>query len=170
MADIHGSPADGGQMPQAPNSGPAPVPYRGPGQSPEPPVYAVDLGTLVDPAADLIAVNPPMPGLSEQPWAHDAAAGSADAPYYPGAVSPVFTGGDADAGGRDEVAGDVAGSVAAATARWRELQSDTYGQGGVIGDLMVLPPNPLDPGVGSLGVALPTGDFYDPPRDYTTGG
>src|SRR5262249_17536967 len=98
---------------------------------------------------------------------HSIPAGLADAPYYAGPLSPIFTGGDSDAGGRDDVAGDVAGSVAAATARWRELQSDALPAGSVIGDPMALPPSPLGPGVGSLGLTDPMGAFYDPPREYT---
>jgi hypothetical protein len=31
---------------------------------------------------------------------------------------------------------------------------------------MALPPSPLDPGVGSLGITNPSGGFYDPPRGY----
>jgi hypothetical protein len=57
-------------------------------------------------------------------------------------VSPVAFPGDADAGGRDDVAGDVAAAVANAQARYGELQGDTYGQGSVIGDLVDLPPVP----------------------------
>lgn len=112
MADIHGSPANEPQGPQAPSPGPAP------------------------------------------------------APYEPGSPVPVFTGGDPDPGGRDDVAGTVDGAVAAATARWHELQSDTFGQGSVIGDLMTFPPGPLDPGAG-VGNTSPLGGFYDPPREYT---
>ena len=167
MADIHGSPADGGQMPQAANSGPAPVPYAGPDQSPEPPDYGVSL-VLGDAAHEVMS----FPGLgspvvTESAVAHSIPAGLADAPYYVGPLSPVMAMGDADAGGRDDVAGDVAGAVAAATARWREHESDTHAQGSVIGDLVTLPPSPLDPGVGSLGITDPMGAFYDPPREYT---
>lgn len=91
---------------------------------------------------------------------------SITAPYDAGSPQPISTAGDADAGGRDIVAGTVAGAVAAAQARFGELQSDTYGQGSVIGDVYRLPPSPLDPGVGSLGEASPSGAYYDPPRDY----
>lgn len=88
------------------------------------------------------------------------------APYEPGSPDPILVGGDADAGGRDIVSGDVAASVAAAEARLREYESDTYGQGSTIGDLMTFPPGPLDPGtVGGLkGGTDPSGAFYDPPR------
>jgi hypothetical protein len=163
MADIHGSPAGYAQNPQAANPGTAPVPYAGPRPG-EPPVYAVGLD-LGDAAAEVMAGIPSMPGLSESAQAHDIAAGVADAPYYAGGISPVDAMGDADPGGRDDVAGSVAGSVAAATARWHEHQADTFAQGSVIGDLLMLPPSPLDPGAG-VGNTSPTGGFYDPPRGY----
>ena len=86
------------------------------------------------------------------------------APYAPGSHQAIQVHGDADAGGRDDVAGDVAGAMAAAQARYHEHQSDTYGLGSTVGDVMTLPPNPLDPGVGELGEASPSGSFYDPPR------
>jgi hypothetical protein len=54
-------------------------------------------------------------------------------------ISPIYVGGDADPGGRDDVAATVAGSVAAAEARYGEHQRDTYEQGSTIGDLMDLP-------------------------------
>lgn len=60
----------------------------------------------------------------------------------PAAAGHVSVHGDADAGGGDGVAGDVAGAVTAAMDRRSELASDTYGQGSVIGDLMTLPPAP----------------------------
>ena len=88
------------------------------------------------------------------------------APYAAGGPQPIQAHGDADAGGRDDVAGDVAGAQAAAEARYHEHQADTYGQGSTIGDVMTLPPSPLDPGVGSLGTTLPEGHYYDPPRSY----
>ncbi len=79
-----------------------------------------------------------------------------------------MVGGDADAGGRDDVAGSVAGAVANAGARWHEHQGDTYGQGSQIGDLMTFPPSPLDPGVVG-GLTDPSGAFYDPPRGGAPG-
>ena len=164
MADIHGSPGDAPQMPAAPGAGPAPVPYAGADLSPEPPGYAADPGPLGDPAASVMAG---VTGLNttESAAAHDIAAGLADAPYYAGPLAPVNAMGDNDAGGRDDVAGDVAGAVANATARWREFQSDTYGEGSVIGDLMTFPPSPLDPGTVG-GLTDPSGAFYDPDRTY----
>lgn len=85
-------------------------------------------------------------------------------------ISPVRFPGGADAGGRDPVAPSVDGAVANAQARYREYQSDTFGQGSVIGDTLSLPPTYQDPAVGVLGAgeALPSGAFYDPPRDYGT--
>jgi hypothetical protein len=81
-------------------------------------------------------------------------------------LSPIMFPGDPDAGGRDDVAATVDGSVASAQARFAEHESDTFGLGSTIGDLVMLPPNPLDPGVGSLGQTDPAGSFYDPPRSY----
>jgi hypothetical protein len=54
-------------------------------------------------------------------------------------TSPIRFPGNDDPGGRDDVAATVAGSVAAAEARYGEHQADTYGQGSVIGDLVTLP-------------------------------
>jgi hypothetical protein len=88
------------------------------------------------------------------------------APYAPGEVSPVQAHGDADAGGRDDVAGDVAGAMANAEARYLEHQGDTYPQGSTIGDLMTMPPNGLDPAASSPGTTDPSGSYYDPPRNY----
>ena len=128
--------------------------------------YGVDLGPLADAGDTVLQGIPSMPGLSESPAAHDIAAGLADAPYYAGDISPIDAMGDADAGGRDDVSGTLAGAVQAAEARFREHQADTYQQGSTIGDVMTLPPGPLDPGVGSLGTTDPSGAYYDPPRNY----
>lgn len=84
------------------------------------------------------------------------------APYDPGEPGHVNVHGDADPGGSDKTSGTVAGAVAAADARQHELESDTFGQGSVLGDLMTLPPSPVDPAAGPE----PAGAFYDPPRDY----
>jgi hypothetical protein len=162
MADIHGSPGDAPQMPSAPNSGPAPVPYGGADLSPEPPDYAADLGPMSDPAADIMSG---VVGTVESSVAHDVNAGAPDAPYYPGPLSPVNAAGDPDAGGRADVAATVAEAVANATGRWQENQAFTMQQGGTAGDLMQFPPSPLDPGAG-VGNTMPTGGFYDPPRDF----
>jgi len=105
---------------------------------------------------------PPPQGVPQMP----ASSFDIQAPYEAGSPDPISMVGDADAGGRDIVAGSVAEAVAKAEARYGELQSDTYGQGSTIGDTYTLPPSPLDPGVGSLGNTSPSGAFYDPPRDY----
>lgn len=164
MADIHGSPADAPQMPAAPNSGPAPAPYGGADLSPEPPDYAADLGPADDAGANVMSGVTGL-GTTESPSAHDVAAGTADAPYYPGPLVPVNAAGDDDAGGRDDVSGTVSGAVAAATGRWQENQAYTMQQGGTAGDILALPPSPLDPGVVG-GLTDPSGALYDPPRDY----
>jgi hypothetical protein len=83
---------------------------------------------------------------------------SITAPQVAGSPDPIYTGGDADPGGRDDVAGTVAGAEAAAMARQSEHASDTYAQGSRIGDLMDLPAATT---TGSTG-----GAYYDPPRDY----
>jgi hypothetical protein len=57
----------------------------------------------------------------------------------PGGQGIAFPG-DADPGGRDPVAGAVAGAVASEEARYTELAADTYGAGSTIGDVMTLPP------------------------------
>jgi hypothetical protein len=88
------------------------------------------------------------------------------APYDPGTPGHVAVHGDPDPGGSDKTAGTVDGAVAAALARQHELESDTFGAGSTIGDLMTFPPNPIDPGVGSLGATDPSGAYYDPPRNY----
>ena len=88
------------------------------------------------------------------------------APYDPGTLSPIQVHGDADAGGRDDVAGSVAEAQANAEARFHEHMSDTYGLGSTIGDLVTMPPNGLDPAASSPGTTDPSGSFYDPPRSY----
>lgn len=87
------------------------------------------------------------------------------APYAPGSPDPIFVGGDADAGGRDDVAGDVAAAMAAAQARYGEHETDTYGLGSTLGDVVTLPPSPLDTPA-APGVTDPSGHYYDPPRGY----
>lgn len=64
-------------------------------------------------------------------------------------ISPIQFTADADAGGRDPVSGTTDGAEAAAAARLAELQSDTFGQGSVIGDLLDLPHSPMNPAVGT---------------------
>ena len=76
------------------------------------------------------------------------------APYEPGSPGPIAAGGDADAGGRDIVAGTVDGAVANAVARFREHEQDTYGQGSTIGDLLPpvapAPSGPTAPGEAAI--------------------
>ena len=92
--------------------------------------------------------------------------GPAPAPYYGGAISPIDAHGDPDPGGRDIASDSVAGSMTMAAARLAELQGDTFGQGSTIGDLMPMPPSPLDPAASSPGTTDPSGAYYDPPRGY----
>ena len=77
-------------------------------------------------------------------------------------IDPIEFPGDADAGGRDDVASTVAGAVANAQARYHEHQSDTYGMGSTIGDLIDLPPTPAyTPPPPPIGGYLDPGD--EPP-------
>lgn len=144
-----------GQMPAAPGAGPAPVPFTGDQSAANPPLPSQVL-------------SPDTPGphvLMGVPGGSPLAAPNVN-PLEAGPLSPIYVGGDADAGGRDDVAASVAEAVANAEARFGEHQRDTYGQGSRIGDAVALPPNPLDPGYGSLGVTDPAGAYYDPPRNY----
>jgi len=100
----------------------------------------------------------PADSAPQAPGQMAASSFSITAPYAAGSPDPIYVGGDADAGGRDDVAGTVDGAVAAAKARYGEHQSDTYGQGSTIGDVMTLPAATTD---GSVG-----GGYYDPPRNY----
>lgn len=101
----------------------------------------------------------------ERPAEMPASSWNIQAPYEPGTPSAILAHGDADAGGRDDVAGDVAGAQASAEGRYREHESDATGAGpGTIGDVMTMPLSGLDPGVGSTGTTDPAGVFYDPPR------
>ena len=148
-------------MPQA-AAGPAPVPYGGPSWPLAPDMLApppdVDPGRT--PGAGVLA------GVAGANYVTAAPLAAPNPnPYEAGGISPVYAGGDADAGGRDIVSATVAGAVANAEARFGELQGDTYGQGSHIGDTMTLPPSPLDPGAGP-GLTDPSGAYYDPPRDY----
>jgi len=87
-----------------------------------------------------------------------ASAFDIQAPYAPGVPQPIAFHGDADPGGRDDVAGSVQAAQAAAVARYSEHQTDTYGLGSQIGDSVTLP---AESSTGSTG-----GAYYDPPRDY----
>jgi hypothetical protein len=149
------------QMPQA-GAGPAPVPYGGPGFAIAP--------VMLAPAPDVPAGLAPGAGvLNTVTGANhvtEAAPVAPDVgPHAAGEPSPIAFPADPDPGGRDIVSGSVAGAVAAAQARYGELQGDTYALGSHIGDLMALPPSPLDPGAGP-GLTDPAGHYYTPPRDY----
>ena len=85
------------------------------------------------------------------------------APYSGGSPDPVLAGGDADAGGRDDVSGTVAGAQAAAEARYHEHESDTYPQGSTIGDLVDMTPGPgvYSKHAGGDDRGYPTSEAYD---------
>jgi len=93
--------------------------------------------------------QPTSPGASDTPWSTPAST-SASPVVSPSPMTrevasggqPIAFPGDADPGGRDPVSSSVAGSVANGQARYYELQSDTYGQGSRIGDLLDLPDVP----------------------------
>ena len=149
-------------MPQADTPGPPPVPYGGPSWplAPDSGAAMPDVSPDRTPGAEVMGGVTGANHVSEAPLAAPN-----QNPYEPGAVSPIYVGGDADAGGRDIVSGTVAGALANAEARFGELRGDTYGQGSRIGDLMDFPSSPLDPGAGS-GLTDPAGHYYDPPRSY----
>ena len=192
MADVHGSPADPGlQMPQLAGAGPAAVPYGGADLSPEPPDYAAaDLD--MSPADGYVLHGVTNLGTTQDASAYDVNGNPGPSPlatpYYAGTPSPILAHGDDDAGGRSPLGATVAEAVANSTARWQELQSDTFTPGpvvgtvvqnepnlsgaghpqqqsSVIGDLMQFPPSHLDPGAG-VGNTAPEGGFFDPDRDY----
>jgi hypothetical protein len=148
-------------MPQADTPGPAPVPYTGSDQGPEPPEYAIPaVDATVTPGPGVLAGTAGANHVTSSPLAAPNVN-----PYEAGSVSPVMWPGDDDPGGRDIVSGAVAGAVAAAEARFGELRGDTYGLGSHIGDLMPFAASPLDPGAGP-GLTDPAGHYYDPPRAY----
>ena len=142
------------QMPQASTPGPAAVPHAAPGTAP----YSIQ----AEPA-DVSQTRMPGDGVLASTPGHEPEAPLAAPnvnPYEAGSPQAIYAGGDADAGGRDDVAGAVAAAVAAAQARAGEHQTDTYGQGSHIGDLMDLPPLTSD------GKVTQGGAYYDPPRNY----
>ena len=149
-------------MPQA-AAGPAPVPYGGPSWPLAPDIQAAmpDVSPDSTPGAGVLAGVTGADFVSEAP-----VAAPNQNPYEPGNPQVIYVGGDDDPGGRDIVSATVAGAVANAEARFGELAGDTYALGSHVGDTMTLPPSPLDPGVGSLGTTLPSGAYYDPPRNY----
>lgn len=157
MADIHGNPVASMSGPSLDGPG-SEFPSADGGVMPAGNV-TYSPGTLTyGMAGDDVMAGASGGPLQESAYAHDLSAGAA-APYYGGEISPIFTGGTADAGGRDDVSGTVAGSVAAAEARFNNRQAETLEQGSTIGDLMGLPAAPVS---GEAAV----GSFYDPPRDY----
>lgn len=108
----------------------------------------------------------PADSAPQAPGQMAASAWDIQAPYDPGTPGRISVHGDPDPGGSDKTSGTVDGAVAAAMARQAELAADTHGQGSVIGDLMTMPPNGLDPAASSPGTTDPSGSFYDPPRNY----
>lgn len=150
------APQPPGQMPAAPGAGPAPVPFSGDQSAANPPLPSGILGADTPGPHVLMGVT----GANEVSEAPLAAPNVN--PYATAALSPIYVGGDADAGGRDDVAGSVAEAVGNAEARFGEHQRDTYGQGSQIGDSLPLPSSPVDPAAG----LAPAGAYYDPPRNY----
>src|SRR5215468_2213747 len=133
-------PAAPDQMPAAPNTGPAPVPYNGPAMALAPgtagPEFAVSVGVpaevLATTTGNAIQRNPlAAPNVN---------------PYETSSIDP----GD----GQDDVAATVAASVAAAEARFTGRETETHAQGSVIGDPMVMPPR-------TAGGNSDGGGFYD---------
>jgi hypothetical protein len=107
-----------------------------------------------------MAITPATPSAAGDAWTTPARPGTAPVGAIPAenanvGTSPIYVGGDADAGGRDDVAATVAGAVANAQARYLEHEGDTHGQGSQIGDLMNLPQPAAGPGVGLADVDLP---------------
>lgn len=190
---IHGNPAAPDmQMPQMDNPGPAPLPYPGGRDQAagNPPVY--EAAPLQMSPADGYVVHPSVGPLNttQDPSAYtmDGNPGPSPlaTPYVTAPISPIHVHADNDPGGRSPLSDTVAGAVANSTARWQDLQSDTFKggpvvgtviqnepnlsafpqqQGSVIGDLVDFPPSPLDPGAG-VGNTLPTAAFFDPTREY----
>jgi hypothetical protein len=151
------------QEPGAPNAGPAPVPYAGPDWMLAPGVLA--------PAPDVSATAMPgddvMAGVTGANYVSEAPLSAPNVnPYEAGATDPVACG-ESHMGSStcDTVAGSVAAAVAAAEARAGLRQSETYGQGSAVGDLMTFPASPLDTPAGP-GQTDPSGHYYDPPRGY----
>src|SRR5258708_4688176 len=114
------------QQPQA-GSGPAPAPFTGPDQGAGIITYAATGVSLHLPGVDVMSSTDGANMVQESGYAHDVNAGLVT-DYYPGAISPITVGGDADAGGRDDVASSVAGAVASSEARYAEHEGDTHGQ------------------------------------------
>jgi hypothetical protein len=155
-------PAGVPQMPGAPNAGPAPAPYTGPDELGQVHYAATGVSFTV-PSVEVLNGSSGN-AVQQSGYAYDVNAGLV-ADFSPGAISPIQMPGPGDAGGRDDVSATVAGAVANAEARYLEHEGDTHGTGGAVGDILTLPPGPLDPGA-APGEAAPSGSFYDPPRSY----
>ena len=155
-------PTEPPQMPQASMPGIAPVPYTGPDELGQV-HYAATGVSFTLPSVEVLNGTDGN-AVQSSGYATDVNAGLV-VDYVPGDISPIAVGGAADAGGRDDVSGTVAGAVANAEARYLEHEGDTHPAGSVIGDLMTLPPGPLDPGA-APGTTDPSGAYYDPPRSY----
>jgi hypothetical protein len=150
------------QMPQAATPGPAPVPYSGPDELGQVHYAATGVSFTV-PGVEVLNGSSGN-AIQQSGYAYDVNAGLVT-DYSPGAISPIQMAGPADAGGRDDVSGTVAGAVANAEARYLEHEGDTHDTGGTVGDVLTLPPGPLDPGA-AAGTTDPSGAYYDPPREY----
>jgi hypothetical protein len=121
------------QEPAAANSGPAPVPFAGGGLAPDSSGADPDVSATAMPGGEV------MGGTAGHVAESPLAAPNVN-PHEAGSLSPVFTGGDPNPAGSDDVAATAAAAVAAAQARAGAHQQDTYGQGSQVGDQMDLPP------------------------------
>ena len=109
------------------------------------------------------------PGPAQQmPQADNPGSPGAVAPYVHGQIKAIDSSGDHDADDADTVRDTPGDARDAANARQQAQSGDASHAGGQVGDTLILPANPLDPGVGSLGTTDPAGAFYDPPREYST--
>src|ERR1700748_3986325 len=112
------------QMPAAPRPARARVRYGAAAVSIEPPGYGPPLDTARDPGMGVMDGVAPGNAVQESGYAHDMNAGLVT-PFYGGSISPIQAHGDADAGGREDVADSVAGAGAAASARGGEAPGGT---------------------------------------------
>jgi hypothetical protein len=168
MADAHGSPAAAPQVPAAGGAGPAPVPYAGADQSAGVITYAATGVSFSLPGStEVLNGIPAANAVQESGYAHDVNAGLVT-PYYPGTVSAIGVHGDNDPGGRDDVAGDIAGAVAAAEARYLEYQGDAIQAGpSTIGDQIDMPVAQEDANAPASGFLFAEGD--QPGKGYPAG-
>jgi hypothetical protein len=95
-----------------------------------------------------MAITPTTPGAPDEPWSTGVQSASPIVSPSPmtkevaAGGQPIVFPGAPDPGGRDTVAASVVTAVGNAEARYGELQSDTFGLGSVIGDLLPLPELP----------------------------